>query len=156
REIPDRSLRLVVTSAAQNSAAGVLVEIFIRPLPDVADQIHHAERACAFWMSRDSIGAAHGSALVRRWNRGSIPLISPRIKPAVGARGGVLPFPFVRQALASPGGVRARILQRNPGDRFVRPTLRVGSILPVAQEIQIVGWAIVRRIQKLLELSVGH
>src|SRR5882724_1328715 len=80
-EIPDRSLRLVITSASQDSASCVLVEKFIGPLPNVADQVHHAERACGFWMRGDRIWAAHPSALVRSGDRGSIPLIPPRIKP---------------------------------------------------------------------------
>src|SRR5713226_4407371 len=110
-KIPDRSLRLVVTSASQDSASRVLVERFIGPLPNVADQVHHAERACRFWMSGDGIWAAHRLALVRSGDRGSIPLIPPRIKPAIGALGGILPLPFTRQPLSRPGRVRARILQ---------------------------------------------
>src|SRR6266481_6875899 len=143
-EIPDRPLRLVVTSASQDSASSVLVEKFISPLPNVADQVHHAERACAFWMSGDGIWAAHRSALVRSGDRGSIPLIPPRVKPAIGALGGILPLPFARQPLSSPGGIRARILQGNPCDRLVPPTLRVCSILPVAQEIQVICRTIMR------------
>ena len=36
REIPDRALRLIISAAAQNSSARVLVGEFIGPLPDVA------------------------------------------------------------------------------------------------------------------------
>src|ERR1700744_1382817 len=50
REIPDRALRMIKTDATQNSAARVLVYIFVGPLPDVADQIHHSKRARSGWM----------------------------------------------------------------------------------------------------------
>ena len=153
-EIPDRSLRLVVTSASQDSASSVLVEKFIGPLPNVADHVHHSERACGFWMSGDGIRTSHRSALVRSGDRGSIPLIPPRIKPAIGALGSILPLPFARQPLSSPGRIRARILQGNPGDRLVCPTLGVCSILPVAQKIQVICRTIMRCIQELLKVSI--
>ena len=44
REIPDRALRLIITSAAQNSSPRVLVGEFIGPLPNVAHQGFDAER----------------------------------------------------------------------------------------------------------------
>src|SRR5258708_30630954 len=55
-EIPDRSLRLVITSAAQNAAPCMFIQKFIRPLPDVADKVHHSIGARSFRMSGNHIG----------------------------------------------------------------------------------------------------
>src|SRR6202012_4784881 len=56
REVPYRSLRLIKTAATQNSAARMLVDVFVGPLPDVADQIHHSKRARSGWMRVDAVG----------------------------------------------------------------------------------------------------
>jgi hypothetical protein len=120
-EIPDGSLRAVVASASQNPATGVLIQKLIRPLPHIANKIHDAERASAFGMRGNGIGTAHGAALVRVGDGGSIPLISPRIEAAISSRSGVLPFPFARQTLSGPGGVGARIFEGTP------PTKRSSS-----------------------------
>ena len=50
RKVPARTLRLIVTTAAQNRRPRMFVHILVGPLPDVADQIHHAKRACALRM----------------------------------------------------------------------------------------------------------
>src|SRR5580704_5514477 len=155
-EIPDGALRTVIASASQNSGACVPIEKLICPLPHVANQVHHSEGAGSFWMRGNGSGPAHHAALVPTGDRRSIPLVSPRIQAAVGACGGVLPLPFVWQALARPGGVDARIFERNPGDRLVCRTRGVGAIPPVAQEIQVILGLIVRGVQKLFELGVGY
>src|ERR1700722_19062597 len=109
REIPHRSLRLVIASAAQNSATRVIVDVFVGPLPHVADEIHHAERTRAGWMRAHAVGTAHRAAFVGRWYRCGVPLVAPRIDAAVAALRGVLPFPFMRQAFASPRCIGARV-----------------------------------------------
>src|SRR5882762_10694493 len=40
-KIPDRPLRLVITPTAEDSTPCVFVGELFRPLPDVADQVHH-------------------------------------------------------------------------------------------------------------------
>ena len=58
RKIPDGALRLVVLTPAHDGGTRVLVLVFVGPLPDVADQIHHAERTGAFRMRVHRIGTA--------------------------------------------------------------------------------------------------
>ena len=62
-EIPDRSLRLIVTAAAENAAARVIIQILLRPLPDVSqpDPLHRM--GLLLRMSIDRIRTAHGADL---------------------------------------------------------------------------------------------
>src|ERR1035437_207732 len=106
-EVPDGALRLVVTSAAKYGGAGVLVDELFRPLPDVADQVHHAERTGSFRMCVDRIGTAHGAGLVGHRNRTRIPVVAPRIEAFVNALRPQLPFPLTGQALSGPAANRS-------------------------------------------------
>src|ERR1041384_5176235 len=55
REVPHGSLGLIIASSSQHGGAGMLVQKFVGPLPDVADQVLHAERTCPLRMSIHSI-----------------------------------------------------------------------------------------------------
>ncbi len=88
-------------------------------------------------------------------NGAMVPIVAPRIGPAVGALGRILPFPFVRQAFSGPLGVGARVFDRYPGDRLFRPAFGIGTVPPVLQKIMIVARMVVRGIEKLLEVGIG-
>src|SRR6266481_845451 len=83
REIPARTLRLVVTAATQNSCPCVVVRIFVGPLPDVAGKVFHAECAGAARMSGNIIGTAKNTSLLWNRNGGRLPLLTPGIKTSV-------------------------------------------------------------------------
>ena len=155
REIPNGAARPVVASTAKDACACVFIHVFVCPLPNVADQINYPERARSCGMSIDIVRRAKRSSLI--WNRHdrTFPLITPRIDPAVAALCGELPFPLMWKPFAGPFCIGASVFLRNPRGRFLRPSLRIRPILPVAQEIQIVLGAVVRCIQKLLILGVG-
>ena len=106
-------------------------------------------------MRVDGIGARHGAAGDGRGNVGGLPEVAPGIGAAVGALRGKLPLPLVRQALAGPLGVGARIFKRDPGDGAIVPALRIAAVLPVAQKVDGVGGRVVRGVEELLELGVG-
>ena len=76
RKIPDGALRLIVAAAAQNGGARVLIHEFVGPLPDVAYQIHYAERAgpcgCALH-GPDRALCGLCLAQARRWRFQSLP-----------------------------------------------------------------------------------
>jgi len=95
REIPNRALRLVIVSAAKNPAAGMFIDVFVRPLPNIAYQIHHSERARAGRVTVYLVWSAQRSALIRRRNGGSLPLVAPRIRPPIEPLYCKLPFPLV-------------------------------------------------------------
>src|ERR1700716_3764381 len=78
-EVPDGSLRLVITASAENTCACVVVLEFFRPLPDISYQVHYTERACTLGVRVDRVGSAHGAALVGSGNYVSSPAIAPRI-----------------------------------------------------------------------------
>src|SRR5688572_13146329 len=59
REIPVGGLRQVAAAAAQHRSARVLVVVLVGPLPHVADEVHHAERARALRMGVDVGGIRH-------------------------------------------------------------------------------------------------
>ncbi len=111
REIPDGALRLVVLATAENAGAGVLVGVLFGPLPDVAHHVHHAVGARAFGMGVDGIGTGHGAAGNGPGHVRGLPVISPGIGATIGALRGELPLPLVRQALACPLCVGARIFK---------------------------------------------
>ena len=160
-----------MTAAAQHSRAGVVVDVLVGPLPYVAHQIEHAEGACR---SGVRVYIARGLHITPEVGEGNIaggdddlhtfgtglgltgPQVSPRIHPAVGTLRSVLPLPLVRQAFACPLRVGACIFDRDPGNRLVVPACRVRSIGPVLEKVVIVCGVVVSRIEKTLELAVGH
>ncbi len=148
-------MRLVVAAAAKDGGAGVLVSKFLGPLPDVADQVLHAERACSERVSVNVVGSAQGPAFLGDGYSRIIPRLTPGIDALVGPLCGILPFPFVRQTFSGPCSVGAGVFERDPGDGFVTPSFPISAVLPVAQEVQIIFRTIVGRIQKLFELRVG-
>ena len=151
-----RGARLVVAAPAHDGRARMLVVEFVRPLPDVADQILHPERAGPCGMQthigrrRQRAAAEHGRCSL------VAPRIAPRIQAAVRALRGVLPLPPVRQALARPGSVGARVFQRHPGDRLVLPAGLRRTVAPVAEEVQRIAWRITGGVDERLELRVRH
>src|SRR6202022_743606 len=116
REIPDRALGTVVTATAQGGGAGMVVEILVGPLPDIAGHIHDAEWTGSEGMGVDGRRASEIAAQVALGDGLVIPVVAPRIQPAIGALRGVLPFPFMREALAGPLRIGAGIFERDPGD----------------------------------------
>src|ERR1700676_3555115 len=50
REVPNGPLWLVIAPAAQNRRAGVLIRIFVGPLPNVANHVHDTEETRSHWM----------------------------------------------------------------------------------------------------------
>src|SRR6266481_5540253 len=124
RKIPNRTLRLVVASSAQNSTPRMFVGEFVRPLPHVADKVHHSKRTSSFRMRVDGIRTAHRPVLIRFRNGGRVPLVAPGIDAAIGALRRILPLPFVRQTLLYPGGVSSRILECNPSNGPIIPARR--------------------------------
>ena len=154
REIPNGSLRLVVTASAQDSSHRVVILEFFRPLPDVSDQIHDAEWTSTLRLRINRIRTTHRAALVRNGHGVGIPCVAPRVEASIGSLGRVLPLPLVRQPLPCPGCIGARVFKRNPSDGLVVPACRIGAVAPVTQEIQIVVWMVVGRVEKFLELRV--
>src|SRR5260221_3460165 len=61
-EVPVRGLRQVGASPAQPRRARVLVDELVGPLPHVADEVHHAERARALRKPLDVGGLPHLAA----------------------------------------------------------------------------------------------
>src|SRR5215472_13777917 len=109
RKIPDRSLRAVVAAAPQNRRARMVILVLVRPLPDIADEIPNAAGTLALG-SQARIGRrAQGASLFRRRYSACIPRVTPRIQSSVRTLGSVLPLPLVRQTLACPGRIGARI-----------------------------------------------
>src|SRR5664279_2912572 len=83
REIPARALRLIVTAAAQNRGAGVLIQVFVGPLPDVAHEVLDSKRAGAARVRADVVGRPQVPAFLRGWNHTRVPPVPPRIDTAV-------------------------------------------------------------------------
>src|SRR5580698_8890358 len=154
RKVPDRALRLIVAAAAQNAAARVLIGKLLSPLPHISYQVHHAEGTGSLRMGIDSIRASHGARLVGYGHRTVIPLVAPGIQAAICALGSVLPLPLVGQALSSPTRIGARVLLGDPRHRLVLPSLRVSSVLPIAEKIQIIFGMIVAGVEEFLEFGI--
>ena len=55
REVPHGALRLIIGSSSHYGGAGMLVQKFVSPLPDIADEVLHAERTRPLRMSIYSI-----------------------------------------------------------------------------------------------------
>ena len=154
RKIPDGALRAVVAAPSQNSRPRMIIRIFVCPLPDVSHHIHHPKRACSCGMSIHLVGAMQNTSFVRNRNDTCIPAISPRIGPAIASLRGILPLPLVRKPFSSPSGIGPGIFERNPGNWLIGPSLRIGSIFPVAEEVQIILRMIVSGIQERLEFRI--
>jgi len=149
---------LVGGGTADNGGACVFIAEFVGPLRNISDQIEEAEGAGALRVCVDVGERGARVAAVGGGNVGGVPIIAPGIKARVGGLRGVLPFPLVRKALAGPGGVGARVFERDPGDRFGVPANGEISVGPIAQEIVIVGGMVMRGVEELLELRIrdGH
>src|SRR5271155_3513613 len=97
REIPDRALRLIVASSAQNPRPGVFVDKFVRPLPDISNHIHNAKWTCSCRVRIDIVRLRQFASFVWIWDVGRVPGIAPWIHAVlVAALGRVLPLPIVR------------------------------------------------------------
>src|SRR6516165_2502952 len=62
----------------------------------------------------------------------------------------------MRETLAGPGRVGAGIFERNPGHGTVVPALWIVPILPVSKKVGAIAGNVVRGVEKLFELRVGH
>src|SRR5207253_10328436 len=116
----------------------VLVTVLVGPLPHVAHQVHHPERARALRMRVDVRGHRHLARLALRRHVGGVPVVAPWIEALIGTLRGILPLLLAAQALARPRRVRARILDRYPRDRPFLPALARYALQPVAQEVVVV------------------
>ncbi len=96
REIPYRSLGLVITASAQDAPSRVLILKLFRPLPDVSYQVHNPKRTGTLRMCIDRVRSAHRAALVGHGNGVGLPIISPGIHTPICALGRILPLPFMR------------------------------------------------------------
>src|SRR5580698_250574 len=167
---------------AQDGGTGMIVGVFICPLPDVAYHIHNTEGAGAGGMGIYIIGSKHHTVLIRkgRWSilrvlsqdavttgwsgcacagcqsRRQPTAVTPRISATVSALCGILPLPLVRKPQSSPTGVSARILYGHPGNRLVGRAFGIVAVLPIFEEVQVVAGMVVCGVEKLLELGVGH
>src|ERR1700733_1047414 len=94
-KIPDRTLRLIVAAATQDTSTSVLIYILIGPLPDISHEIHHAKWTCSARMLLYIVGTPHRTALIRNRHGARVPCITPRISSAIRALRGKLPLPFM-------------------------------------------------------------
>lgn len=133
----------------------MFIAVFVGPLRDISDHIQKAERARAVRVCVDVREGGARVAAIRGGNFGGVPIAAPGVWARVSGLRRVLPFPLMRQALAGPCGVGARVFERNPGDGFGVPAGGKISGGPIAEEIVIVGGMVVRGLEELLELCVG-
>src|ERR1700722_7375410 len=111
RKVPPRTLRLIVTPSAQGASAGVFINEFVGPLPDITDKVFYAKRASRLGMRIHRIGPSQLTFLVRVGYSCSVPNIAPWVEPSIATLRCVLPFPFVRKALRRPDGICASIFE---------------------------------------------
>src|ERR1017187_653138 len=173
-KVPNRALRPVVAAAAQNCGSRMLVHVFICPRPHVPHHIHNSKRTRPFGMRLDITRRLHLSTFIgKRCERfrsaclrstgGNTPrelrkkpiTVSPWKLPAIVALCRILPFPFMRKALACPLCILASVLDRNPSYWFVGRPFGECTALPVFKEIEIVLGMVLRRIQKGFEFGIG-
>src|SRR6185369_4058068 len=102
------------------------------------------------------VGRSQVPSLLGHWNCSRVGAVAPRVHPSVVPLGGVLPLPFMGKALARPGGIRPRVLQRNPCNWLAGPSLRITAVLPILQEVMVVSRMIMAGVEKLLELRISH
>src|SRR3954454_17367680 len=108
-----------MAAAAQNRGPGMLVEPFVRPLPDVTDEIFNPERAGALRMCAEIRCRLHVPARIGAGDCRRIPFVTPRIRASVRSLRCVLPFPLMRKAFTRPFGVSTGIFQGDPGNRLI-------------------------------------
>src|SRR6516164_8052881 len=63
RKIPYRALRLIVAATAKYPSAGVVVDVFVGPLPDVSDHVGNSERTGARRVRINTVRRAERPAL---------------------------------------------------------------------------------------------
>src|SRR5258708_3649736 len=172
REVPDRALRLIMTASANDGGARVLVEVLIGPLPYVADHIHHAKWAGPLGMRIHVVRGKHRTAVIRNRCRSivfqgagnwtSVPggrkpvAVPPRKSASIVALRRILPLPLAGKPLPGPFRILTGILNRYPSYRLFCPSIGIGAILPVLEEVETVLVLIVRCIQEFLKLGIGH
>src|SRR5882762_6560473 len=142
--------------APENSRTSVFVLVLVSPLPDIPYEVHNTERTGPFRVTSDIGRGAEGSSRVGRWYGSRIPCVSPRVSAVVQSLSRVLPFPLVRKPLPSPRRIGASVFQRHPRHGLRTPTIRISTVLPVAQKVMVVLGMIVCRIQKLFVIGVSN
>ena len=147
---------MVVASSAKNRTPRVRIHVFVGPLPDVPHHVECPEWARALRMGCDIVRAPRLAALVGNGHRLGIPRVAPGVRASIASLRRVLPFPFVGQTFSRPLRIRSCILQRNPGDWLIGPSLRVGSSLPIPEEVNVILGVVMGRVEKLLEILVRH
>src|ERR1700675_2380272 len=110
RKVPDRSQGLIRSATSNDRRPSMRVAVFIGPLRHVADQIENAEGTCALRESCHVRKRMHRRTRICGRKILRIKILSPWIQTAVGGLRRILPLPFMRKALMSPGGVSAGIL----------------------------------------------
>src|SRR6202789_2783179 len=103
RKIPHRTLGLIVFASTESRRTCVCIDKFFGPLPDIANQVHHAKRTRSLRVRIDRIRSAHNAALVGNWDRTCAPPVYQRIGAATLALRRILPLPLMGQALAVTG-----------------------------------------------------
>src|ERR1035437_10759006 len=88
-EIPAGSRRAIVPAAAERGGARVFILEFVRPLPDVSSQIHHAERARPFGERVHGRGSAEIPPMLLLGSALAAPGAAPWVRPAVQACRGI-------------------------------------------------------------------
>src|SRR5882762_9766187 len=142
--------------APENSRTSVFVLVLVSPLPDISNQVHNTERTGPLRVTSDIGRRAQGSSRVGSWSGTRIPCVSPRVSAVVRSLSRVLPFPFVWKPRPSPRRIRASVFQRHPRHGLRIPTVRISTVLPIAQKIVVVLGLIVCRIQELFVVGVRN
>src|ERR1700734_1862560 len=104
-------------------------------------------------MGIDSSRTSHGARLVGYGQRTVIPLVAPGIQQVICALGR-LPPPPRGQALSRPSRIGAPSLLGDPRHRLVLPSLRVSSVLPIAEKILIIFGMIVAGGEEFFEFGI--
>jgi hypothetical protein len=84
REIPDRPSWLIGGAAPDDGSACMGVKVLVGPLGDIAHKVEKAQGARALWESVHVCGWAHRAAAVGSRKCVRVPIIAPRIQPAIG------------------------------------------------------------------------
>lgn len=168
-KVPHGALMPIVASAAQDCRPREFVDILVGPLPHIANHVHDAEGAGAIGIASTSLAgsitpplsgggatAPSGPAAedTQPGSRRSWECSSRKRPKEIYGR----PFPARRTAipireeeLAGPLRIRARVLDRDPRDGVLRPAFRVGSVLPILQEVKVVLGVVFSGVEDLFE-----